>query len=189
MPNEDEMLRWTVVESFIKSASLKDHEPLILDVGSGRGWLTNLLSRHGRATGLEPVEIVVRHARKLFPGLTFVVGTLDRFLSQFPSAKVDLIVMSEVFEHIPDAHKPAMVGKLYNTLQDEGHVIITTPRLEIIRHLKTSPGQPVEDWMTEQALAEMFTQGGFRESRMERIPMSVNGQKLDIYQAWLFRKV
>ena len=47
----------------------------VLDVGCGRGWLTNLADAYGSCVGVEPVEGVVRFARERFPGLRFEVGT------------------------------------------------------------------------------------------------------------------
>src|SRR5258706_14533003 len=53
-PNVDENLRWGVIGKFLfyieeyhRSFSGQTDRPKILDLGCGRGWLTNLLSGHG----------------------------------------------------------------------------------------------------------------------------------------------
>lgn len=188
-PNDDERLRWRQIESLVKQISLNGKNLLILDLGSGRGWLTHLLSRYGEVIGLEPVKIVVRHARKLFPDIKFFVGDLQRYNINFSDKKADLIVLSEVIEHVQDKDKIDLVKDLHRALKNDGYVILTTPRMEILDHLKSSPNQPVEDWLTEDQVFRLFIDNCFKMIDKSRVRMNVGSKELDVYQVWLFQRM
>lgn len=75
-PNYDENLRWTTIEKFLffiegynSANSLNNKKNNILDVGCGRGWLSNLLMLYGNVIGIEPVRSVVEYGKNLFPTL------------------------------------------------------------------------------------------------------------------------
>ena len=110
-PNDDEILRWGVIQKFllqIINSIPNDNihvKPQILDLGCGRGWLTNLLSFYGNVTGLEPVSDVVLYSKKLFPDLDFVHGDSKKMINLRRKVNYDIIVSSEVIEHIPNFKK------------------------------------------------------------------------------------
>src|SRR5262245_44901979 len=129
-PNADEKLRWEVIEGYIRSLDQPAGGLRILDIGCGRGWMTNLLGGFGKAEGLEPVGAVVKYARRLFPSITFHHSTVGDFAGS--AGKFDLITASEVIEHIPDSGKAGFISSLRTLLTPGGHVIISTPRKEIL---------------------------------------------------------
>jgi 2-polyprenyl-3-methyl-5-hydroxy-6-metoxy-1,4-benzoquinol methylase len=189
IPNNDELRRWESIEAFIKEIGLSQ-EPLILDLGSGRGWLSNLLSKYGDVIGIDPVKDVVNYARELFPNIKFLKGTTKNILPHY-SGKFDLIVSSEVFEHIEDSKKEAFVKDVFNLLKPNGTVIITTPRKEVFNEWAQVTGvkQPVEDWFSEQQIEDMFKKKGGKNPKLKRIPVQFNEQTvIEIYQVWLFKK-
>lgn len=195
-PNSEERLRWEIVEKYIyyvkgylASIAIVDFE--ILDLGCGRGWLTNLMATQGRIKGIEPIVSVVDHANKLFPSLNITSGTAKDLLPDEKN-KFQLVVSSEVIEHVPDAQKSNFVKDIYDLLCDNGFVIITTPRKEVqdewIKY--STPNQPIEDWMSENMLEDLFVRNGFRKHLVERISISpnTNAPLVEIYQLWLFQK-
>lgn len=186
-PNADELLRWKVIEEFLKKVSIGKPDLNILDVGAGRGWLANLLSQYGEVQGLEPVTSVVRHARNMFPHITFHAGAVHTFAQQ--GRTFSLLTCSEVIEHIPDSAKDKFVMDLVALLQPQGYLIITTPREEIRASLPAQPGQPIEDWMTEEDVHDLFTRHNFRVIDRKTISFNYLNQYLEVYQAWLFQKV
>ncbi|MCA9421781.1 MAG: glycosyltransferase [Nitrospira sp.] len=175
-PNTDEQMRWEKIKGFLpKIVENLNHAPgqplRILDVGCGRGWLTNLLSDYGYCEGIDPVKTVVDYGQKLFPKLTFHSGFLDELFTRKEFRPYDLIVSSEVIEHIPHARKPEFVHALQQLLTPNGAVILTTPRREVWEQWSSvsTPNQPIEDWVTESDLLKLFRERGFYEIGMDRI--------------------
>ncbi len=175
-PNDDERLRWEKIKGFLseilEQLSRRNHQSLrILDVGCGRGWLTNLLTEYGYCEGIEPVKTVVEYARTLFPNLVFHVGFPGDLLVCDDFQPYDLIVTSEVIEHIPNIQKNNFIDTLRRLLKPNGAVILTTPRGEVWDQWKSvsTPNQPVEDWITESDLLDRFQSCGFSSFGHEQI--------------------
>ncbi len=206
-PNHDEAARWSKIAAFLEYLlrRVRQTDPQrqlrMLDVGCGRGWLTNLATAYGTCEGIEPVAGVIEHARRLFPHLRFEAGTAQSVLSRPDFAPYDVILCSEVIEHIPHGRKEGFVAELSMLLKPDGYVILTTPRGEMWEQWKTiaPPCQPVEDWVTEAQLRDIFTSQGFCELGVERVhceipslryipaptPADFNKLKLvPIYQIW-----
>ena len=206
-PNPDEAARWSKIASFLEYLirRVRQTEPgrklRILDVGCGRGWLTNLATMYGSCEGIEPVAEVIAHARRLFPHLRFEAGTAQSVLQRPDFAPYDVVLCSEVIEHVPHGQKEAFVAELTSLLKSDGVLILTTPRGEMWDQWKAiaPPNQPVEDWVTEEQLRGLFTAQGFCELGLERVhveiptlryipaptPADLNTLKLiPIYQVW-----
>ena len=176
-PNHEEAARWSKIAAFLEYLLRRvrqadpDRQLRILDVGCGRGWLTNLATAYGTCEGIEPVAGVIEHARRLFPHLRFEVGVAQNVLTRPDFAPYDVILCSEVIEHIPHGRKEEFVAELGMLLKPDGYVILTTPRGEMWEQWKTiaPPSQPVEDWVTEAQLRDIFTTQGFSELGLERV--------------------
>lgn len=190
-PNFDELKRWEVIEYFIKKINLQK-ESNILDLGCGRGWLSNLLSSHGKVLGIEPVEKVVKHAKNLFPHINFVVGKAASLINEY-SEKFDLIVSSEVIEHILDKEKVVFVKEIKLLLKSNGYLVISTPREEAQKEwLKyNNPDQPIEEWISEKELKDLFKKNGFKLIEVKRISRKPKNHPnlIDLYQVCLFQKL
>ena len=206
-PNPDEAARWSKIASFLefvlRETSREDpnRRLRILDVGCGRGWLTNLATAYGTCEGIEPVAGVVEHARRMFPHIRFEAGTPDTVLSRPDFAPFDVVLCSEVIEHVPHPQKPEFVNQLARLLTPDGYLILTTPRGEVWEEWRriAPPNQPVEDWVTEAQLGDLLTKGDFQHLGLERITIEVPSlryipaatahdarmlQLLPIYQVW-----
>jgi 2-polyprenyl-3-methyl-5-hydroxy-6-metoxy-1,4-benzoquinol methylase len=162
-PNSDENLRWGRIEKFLyfiegyHAALSNKSKREILDVGCGRGWLSNILSAHGNVIGVEPVKAVVEYGRQLFPGLDLRIGTTQSLIDEGYSSHFDIIVCSEVIEHITDHQKIAFLNELKELLKEDGFLILTTPRKDAEAEWKRygDPKQPIENWLFEEALAKL----------------------------------
>ncbi|SRR5579871_285446 len=197
VPNAEEETRWRIIEQFL--VQVKDFyknkiekEIAILDLGCGRGWLTKLLSNHGTAMGIEPVRPVVEYANKIFPELNIINGTSKDLLQRGFKNKFDLVVSSEVIEHVPDEFKDGFIHDIKELLTENGFAIITTPRKEVEKEwLKyCNENQPVEDWITEAQLESYFKSQKFTPLSHKRFsikPLS-KAPEIEIYQLWLFQK-
>lgn len=210
-PNPDEAARWCKIASFLEYVlrqTRREHPTKtlrILDVGCGRGWLTNLAGAYGTCEGIEPVAGVVEHARRMFPHIRFEAGTPESVLARPDFKPFDVVLCSEVIEHVPHPDKPVFINQLAQLLSSDGHLILTTPRGDVWDEWRkiAPPNQPVEDWVTEQQLGRLLSEGGFLHLGMERIPIEVPSlryfpaatphevrtlQLMPIYQVWACRR-
>ncbi|MGI4804088.1 MAG: class I SAM-dependent methyltransferase [Janthinobacterium lividum] len=193
-PNLEEWQRWLIIRGFLEEDIIKDihnhnrSDFQLLDVGCGRGWLSNLCSTYGEVTGIERVKKVVKYAKTLFPALEIRWQTPDELLEQHK--QYDLIICSEVIEHVPDLQKNSFAKKLFLLLKPGGSIIITTPRQEILSEWQqyTNPSQPVEDWLSEQQVQFLFSNFEVVNKKQLSIPPRTNINPMPVYQLWLFRK-
>lgn len=167
-PNPEETDRYAAIVRYLSLIRLhcasQDVTPRILDLGCGRGWLTNLMTPFGTCEGVEPAPGAVEYARKQFSGLTFRIGTLADLLDSPDFKPFDLIVSSEVIEHVPWEHKQTFVQQIAQALTLGGSCVITTPRGELYGQWKRNrwPAQPIEEWLTEKKLRTIFEEHGFQ---------------------------
>ncbi|MFL5789620.1 MAG: class I SAM-dependent methyltransferase [Flavisolibacter sp.] len=197
--NLDEALRWGAIKSYMdfcagiekeKEQNKKSLE--ILDLGCGRGWLSNQLSSFGKVMGIEPVKKVVEFGKRLFPRLNLNAGRAEDLLAQGYNERFDVIVSSEVIEHVPEDQKNDFVEKSSRLVKKDGYVIITTPRKEAWDEWSTylPPNQPIEAWMSEDEIRKIFSENGFTEIRKDQLleKPAENAPAIPVYQTWLFRK-
>ncbi len=210
-PNQDEAARWSKIAGFMEyilrrfKTAHPDGTLRILEVGCGRGWLSNLASPYGTVEGIEPVAGVIDHARKMFPHIRFEAGTAETVLKRPDFAPYDVVLCSEVIEHVPDPQKRAFLDEIKQLLTPEGYVILTTPRGEMWERWKTisPPCQPIEDWITEQHLEQHFIAQGLTPLGLERIYVEIPNLRyipaptphdlktlnlLPIYQVWIAQR-
>jgi 2-polyprenyl-3-methyl-5-hydroxy-6-metoxy-1,4-benzoquinol methylase len=222
-PNYEEAARASAIlktVSVIRQYYLDvDATPTILDVGCGRGWLTTLISAFGQTEGIDPAKGMIDLARRYFSEIAFNCETLTDRLRSTAAKTYDIVVSSEVIEHVPRAQKRDFVEEIRDILKPGGHCIITTPRRELLWlfNRNHTAVQLIEDWLTEKELKSLLTQCGFMVVKQDRaFPMkprsfyhSERGRRLDtvltggrlgflarsiehmlsMYQVWCFRKV
>ncbi|WP_018606575.1 methyltransferase domain-containing protein [Uliginosibacterium gangwonense] len=184
-PNGDERARWEKIQAMIERIRATENAPLsMVEIGCGRGWMSNLCSQYGAVLGVEPVGDVIHHAQALFPNLQFLTGNADLLHFLGFGGFFDLLVCSEVIEHLPYAEKAAFVTNLVGLVKPGGHLIITTPRMDIYPQWSEkfgTPPQPTEDWLTEAQVEAHFREAGCTPLDLQRAFL------LDIYQVWLFQ--
>ena len=178
-PNLDEARRWAKIGEFLsqipkpRERSEDGQRLRILDVGCGRGWLTRLAGAYGFCEGVDPVSNIVLLARERFPDLTFHVGTAADVLHSNGFKPYDIVISSEVIEHVLE--KDNFVQEIKNCLVPAGHAIITTPRGEEFKRYRRVAGemQPVEAWVSEGELKSLFERNGFKAIRHERAYINI----------------
>jgi len=161
-PNEDEKIRWHFIKEQIDKHLTNKNNLKNLEIGSGRGWLTNLLnSEYGDTIGVEPVSEVVKYAKSIYPNIKFYTSGIPSILNLFKNEKFDLIICSEVIEHISDKSQFFSCCKLLLNPVN-GVLILTTPRSEhysaFVEAYGSDPSQPVEEWLTENELKNLIQQ-------------------------------
>jgi glycosyltransferase involved in cell wall biosynthesis/SAM-dependent methyltransferase len=205
-PNADEAARWTPISALLEK--IVTQQPVgtrrrILDVGCGRGWLANLASKFGECEGVEAATAVVAQARRLFPNLRIIAGTIDTVMNTPDFQPYDFVLASDVIEYVPREQRSEFVRKLGRLVKPGGHVILTTPRGEALQEWKRlwdRPGDPVEEWLAEPALRQLFAQENFGVAGQERVFFNTATRQfassdevrtaaglLPLYQVWAFQ--
>ncbi len=180
-PNNDETARWVKIAAYLehivrlRARKGETSRLRILDLGCGRGWLTNLASAYGDCTGIEPVAAVVTHGRTLYPHLRLHAGHAESLLQQADFRPFDVVLSSEVIEHVPQADQAHFVALIRRLVKPRGHVIVTTPRAEVFDLWKklAPPNQPVEEWLTEADLKRLFIGNQFVRLGNDRVSIEL----------------
>lgn len=106
----------------------KDFIKNYLEVGGGHGlYISEAISIIGAGASYQVVDISkssLEMARRMINNNS-VTYTLSDVFEFFPEKKYDFITMGEVLEHVEDPVR--LLEKLYELLDDNGKVIITTP--------------------------------------------------------------
>ncbi|MGH1437631.1 MAG: class I SAM-dependent methyltransferase, partial [Lewinella sp.] len=80
--------------------------------------------------------------------------------------KYDIIISTELIEHIPDFEKDFVFKNMQDLLLEGGKLILTTPNGIIKRHHfsggRVSWKQPVEDWMKKKELKSKLENQGLK---------------------------
>ncbi|MFH1683433.1 MAG: methyltransferase domain-containing protein [Candidatus Margulisiibacteriota bacterium] len=128
----------------------------ILDLGCGNGWLSGMLARFGRVTGVDFSETAIEKARKNFPDCEFIAGDILEYSAK---NKYDLLVCSEVIEHLKPEGQKQLVRVMNDNLEHGGHIINTSPNRalkERILPLIKKP-QPIENWLSADELKTLLS--------------------------------
>lgn len=125
----------------------------ICDLGCGAGWLTNELRKFGRVTGVDFSPKGIELARTRWPDVTFICSDALEFR---PTKLFDVVVSSEVIEHIPDQER--YVQTISQILKPGGYVILTCPNARAKKAFaKTgNVNQPIELWLSRSQLLSIF---------------------------------
>lgn len=91
----------------------------LLDVGSSTGIIDNYLSRaFADVTGLDIDTSAVEHAIKVYANEHLHFCTGDAMSIDFPDNSFDVVICSQIYEHVADARK--MTDEIYRVLKPEG---------------------------------------------------------------------
>jgi SAM-dependent methyltransferase len=96
----------------------------ILDVGCGDGAITNRLAEHYQVTGVDSSAEALNHVR------TDAI-LADATSLPFDDASFDLVLSSELLEHLDDAPYRAAIAEMSRVASR--HLLITVPYLEDLR--------------------------------------------------------
>lgn len=152
----DEKVRVSFLQSAL--AALYSDRPLkILDTGCGMGRIAAACSKYGRVTG---IDLTVAEARKRYPNLTFIEGD---FLTTEINDSFDVVVSSEVIEHLVTEDHSKYIAKMAGILKDDGILLLTTPNKPVVQRylraglIRSSNLQPVENWLNPTTLISLVS--------------------------------
>ena len=99
-------------------------EDSALEIGTGTGFFSEMLSRHCRYTGIEIDPASCEQARNRVDGRGSVIEG-DAQALPFPNDSFTKITALEVLEHVPDYRKA--IAEIHRCLVPNGRVIISVP--------------------------------------------------------------
>jgi len=160
----------------------------IVDVGCGDGAATHVLKRldpRNTVIGIDWSAAALEQARAR--GLLVIQGGIDGSGLPLPEASADVVIMSELIEHLVDTD--AALDEAYRVLRPGGILLLSTPNLAAwfnrglvglgiqplfsevsLRGIYGRPGHEVAGHLrlfTRRALVEFLTARGFRCERVE----------------------
>lgn len=148
----------------------------ILDFGCGRGWMAPFLALFGSVTGIDFSRSGIEFARINYGnyGVFILCDPESDTLGLPHDLQFDVIVSSEVIEHVPDHY--AYLYQVYRFLKPDGWLMLTTPNGNVWQEFSAIPSyrsqlQPIENWLTTERLRRLFTEAGFKIHRHEGCPV------------------
>jgi len=162
---DDELSRMQEIRKairFWKTTFHRDGPSQILDFGCGAGWLGQFLSPFGEIHAADIDPSTIERATAVFPNIHFYVLKEDLPLYGLHQDSYDIIISTEVIEHIVD--KQYFIEFLYSLLVPGGLLVLTTPRGELFSLWAAwvkGKQQPVEEWLSTQELRQFVLVNGF----------------------------
>ena len=134
----------------------------VLDIGCGIGWSTREIARHcqqAKVVGwdISPGLVDVAQALTHEPNVRFEVGDFCQERHQ-TVGRFDAIVLLDVYEHFPAAHRAEVHAALNDLLCDNGVVILSypTPKHQAFLRTEHPEGlQPVDEDVTRDDVAKL----------------------------------
>jgi SAM-dependent methyltransferase len=147
--------------------------PRFLDIGAGYGFFSRSALKHGfQVTAIEPTEIC-RKVYKLMNGFEPLSGMLSDKFAQEHAGGFDVILMSQVLEHIPDLE--SVLKNLSMLLAPNGTVAIAVPHFGSWLSRAQGKGDmfivPPEhlNFFSRTGLVALFQRHGFSCSKLHTV--------------------
>ncbi|MBV1694809.1 MAG: methyltransferase domain-containing protein [Hyphomicrobiales bacterium] len=152
-------------------------EAVLLDVGcatGGTGGLALAERKCGRFVGIELMEAAAKKAREVSSEI--IVGNIEHMELQFPDETFDVVILSEVLEHL--AWPGLVLKKIGPKMKPGGIVLASSPNIahwKIVRDLLRGKFDPTDfgimdrthlRWFTPVTYQAMFSDAGYDVERV-----------------------
>lgn len=98
----------------------------ILDIGCAFGWtLGALTGKAQELVGIDMDAAALEQAKKNYPNVKFIIQTATTL--PFEDNMFDIVILSEVIEHVGDENKQCVIDEAYRVLKKGGLFIFTAP--------------------------------------------------------------
>lgn len=161
---------WFRQSLIISEISKIKHSGLILDFGCGSGTLLTRLESLGfRGVGLDTSRQAINYFNRqinksgLKAKITAEVGNEKSLLSRKYRNRLDVIIASEVLEHLNN--ETTAVKAFYQALKKEGICIVTVPAHPYLWDINDDFSSHYRRYEKEQ-LTKIFTQAGFKVKKI-----------------------
>jgi 2-polyprenyl-3-methyl-5-hydroxy-6-metoxy-1,4-benzoquinol methylase len=169
---------WPAIKQEIEALPLSA-PARVFDLGCGSGATSGMLNKLGfDATGVDPSESGIRHAKSAYPTCRFELGSssdpLAETFGQFP-----LVVSLEVIEHVYDPRRFAQA--VYQLTAPGGTALISTPYHGYLKNVALAVSGKMDRHFTAlwegghikffsiPTLTTLLTEAGFQNLRYRRV--------------------
>lgn len=98
----------------------------VLDIGCAYGWtLAALTGKAQKLYGIDVNETTLEEAQRSYPHIEF--GYQDATTLPYNSNEFDVVILSEVIEHVGDDNKRPVINEAHRVLKENGLFIFTAP--------------------------------------------------------------
>lgn len=98
----------------------------ILDIGCSYGWTLNALTGKAQTlVGIDMNEAALSQAQSDYPHIQFTHQSAE--VLPYNSNEFDVVILSEVIEHVGDAKKQLVIDEAHRVLKCDGVFIFTAP--------------------------------------------------------------
>lgn len=155
--SHDNRERYRRVYSLIDKLNLPQ-QARVLNVGAGSGRISAHCSKHFE--DITAVDITISDSLREVEVVDLCEGALPSL--PFRSHKFDLVVCSEVLEHIPRLDQAASVAELARLVSPSGYLVLSTPNPRSFFELCNSSrdGQLIENWIPPNILRDYLEEAG-----------------------------
>ncbi len=153
---------------FVRSIISKDckcQNLKILDIGSGEGGTSEVLSEDNFVTSFDMNKIRLLRQQNSFSNINLLCGSSSSL--PFKNNSFDLIILQDVMEHLDNREK--LINNIYNLLNDNGMIYLSTPNKFSVINIIADPhwGVPLVSLLNRDSVRKYFL-NYFRKSEMNR---------------------
>ncbi|MCH7773792.1 MAG: class I SAM-dependent methyltransferase, partial [Bacteroidetes bacterium] len=149
-----------IISKYCKCQNLK-----ILDIGSGEGGTSEVLSEDNFVTSFDMNKIRLLRQQNSFSDINLLCGSSSSL--PFKNNSLDLIILQDVLEHLDNREK--LINNIYNLLNDNGMIYLSTPNKFSVINIIADPhwGVPLVSLLKRESVRKYFL-NYFRKSEMNR---------------------